>query len=516
MRSQNLRLKIMSFPSYKTASAEPSDDRVGELGFGQPGSSYAAAMRKDAARQLIDILAAMPALIRDHSKPADFLLALCDQIHLQVPEIRVSAWAVTGVNPPEMAALHPQNGNANDPAPERPGPNVVKKVINSLAQGCWVSQWQREQRHKTAETLFSDRPEWAMCVPVLLSERERFLLYATGARNRDRTELRELQQVLAALGSIAKQHLATARVRERQGQIGQFFSPLLRSVLTSEAGESTELLKPGEFEVTICFFDLRGFSRETENARQTLSDAGGVLRHFGRLERILGEAANVIFEAGGIIIDFQGDAILACWGIPLPGAPSSPIRQAITAARRIIEMMESHDWPRDASNLRCGIGMTHGRVLAGLFSAQHDGQPLLSKYTVIGAPVNQAARLEAVTKKFGVPVLIDGEVAKNLPSEDALIRRIARVRPAGMNLVVELFELVLPKEVGGTSITAAGVAAYQHALELFERGDFEGAAEAMREVPRDQIELFLSEQITAMRCYGAPVNWDGVINLTSK
>ena len=497
---------------------ESPNDRAAELTYTLSASDFAAVMRKGAAKKLIDILAAMPALSRDHPKPTDFLVALCDHIHFHVAEIQVSAWAVISLDKfPEIIPLHQPNKITDDNPLPQPSRYLVKKAISSLAQGCWVSQWNRDTAGSGATpSLISSNVEWAMCVPVLLSERERFMLYATGTRSMDKVELRELQQVLAALGAMAKQHLVTAIAKERQGQIGQFFSPLLRSLLISESGESAALLKPGEFDVTICFFDLRSSSRQTENAGLHINDAGGISNHFARLEKILGEAANVIFETGGIIVDFQGDAILACWGVPLPGAPPEPRHQAIIAARQIIEMMTEYDWPKDDSNLQCGIGMTHGKALAGLFTAQHLGQALLAKYTVIGPPVNQAARLETMTKKFCVPILIDGEIAKNLSTGETLVRRIATVRPAGMSQVVEVYEMVLPKEFGGTGISAEGVVAYQTALQLFERGDFDAAAEAMRTVPRDSIELFLSEQITVMRRHGAPVNWDGVINLTSK
>ncbi len=497
---------------------EMQNEQVAEGTYTLPASSFAAAIRKGAAQKLIDILAAMPSLIRDHPQPADFLVALCDHIHLHVAEIRVSAWSVTSIGKlPEITSLHQANQTNEAVSLSQPSRYLVKKALSSLAQGCWMSQWSRDTAASGATpSMIASNAEWAMCVPVLLSERERFMLYASGTRTMDRIELRELQQVLAALGAMAKQHLLTAFTKERQGQIGQFFSPLLRSLLISDARESTALLNPGEFEVTICFFDLRSFSRETENAGLHDSDAMEISKHFARLEKILGEAASVIFETGGIIVDFQGDAILACWGVPLPGTPSSPVGQAISAARQIIEMMEDYDWPKDVSNLRCGIGMTHGKVLAGLFTAQHLGQALLSKYTVIGAAVNQAARLEAMTKKFCVPVLIDGEVARNLSGQDAPVRRIARVKPAGMSQVVEVYEMVLPKELGGTGISVDGTIAYQNALQLFESGDYETAAEVMRTVPRDQIELFLSEQITMMRRHGAPANWDGVITLPSK
>jgi len=497
---------------------ETPTDRAAELTYTLSASDFAAVMRKGAAKKLIDILAAMPALSRDHPQPADFLVALCDHIHLHVSEILVSAWSVLSLDKlPEIIPLHqPIQAGDENPLPQ-PSRYLVKKAMSSLAQGCWVSQWSRDLAGSGATpSIISSNVEWAMCVPVLLSERERFILYATGMRNMDRVELRELQQVLAALGAMAKQHLVTAVAKERQGQIGQFFSPLLRSLLISDSGESAALLKPGEFEVTICFFDLRSSSREAENAALHFNQAEGISNHFSRLEKILGEAAGMIFETGGIIVDFQGDAILACWGVPFPGAPPEPRRQAITAARQIIEMMTEYDWPKDDSNLQCGIGMTHGKALAGLFTAQHLGQALLAKYTVIGPLVNQAARLETMTKKFCVPILIDGEVAKNLSGQETLVRRIAKVRPVGMSQVIEVYEMVLPKEFGGTGISADGVVAYQTALQLFESGDFEAAAEAMRAVPRDPIELFLSEQITAMRRHGAPVNWEGVINLTSK
>ncbi len=519
-----LELKIgESFKAGLTAfqfliERETPTDRAAELTYSLSASDFAAVMRKGAAKKLIDILAAMPALSRDHPKPSDFLVALCDHIHLHVSEILVSAWSVASLDKlPEIIPLRqPIQTIGDDPLPQ-PSRYLVKKALSSLAQGCWVSQWSRDLAGSgTTPSILSSKVEWAMCVPVLLSERERFILYATGMSNLDRVELRELQQVLAALGAMAKQHLLTALAKERQGQIGQFFSPLLRSLLVSESGESAALLKPGEFEVTICFFDLRSSSREAENARLQLNGAGGISNHFARLEKILGEAANVIFETGGLIIDFQGDAILACWGVPFPGAPQEPRRQAITAARQIIEMMAEYDWPKDESNLQCGIGMTHGKALAGLFTAQHLGQALLAKYTVIGPPVNQAARLETMTKKFCVPILIDGEVAKNLSGEEILVRRIAKVRPAGMNHVVEVYEMVLPKEFGGTGISSEGIAAYDAALQLFENGKFDAAAEAMPAAPRDAIEQFLSEQITAMRRHGAPVNWDGVINLMSK
>jgi len=274
------------------------------------------------------------------------------------------------------------------------------------------------------------------------------------------------------------------------------------------------LLQPGEYEATICLFDLRGSSRVAEEV--SLIGQAAIAQHFAHLEGILGEATDVIFATGGIVIDFQGDAILACWGVPPTAAPQNPILQASNAARRIVDLMMEHDWPVGESNLRCGIGITSGKVLAGLFTARGPDRTLLAKYTVIGPPVNHAARLESMTKKFGVPILIDGAVAAALTGQNVPLRRIAAVRPAGMNWIIHIHEMVMPKAAGGTGVTAEGIEAYETALAFFEKGNFDAAAEAMRKVPHDQIELFLSEQITAMRRQSAPKDWEGVINLSSK
>lgn len=399
------------------------------------------------------------------------------------------------------------------PAQTLPSRQLLKQAFSSSGGDSVVSFWNRHTEAGLPST-FSSGPEWAMCIPISLTEREHFALYATGVYKLPSPEQREVQQILAAIGAIAKQHLLAARAKERQGQIGQFFSPALRSILFGEIAQADQLLQPGEYEATICFFDLRGSSRVAEE--MSLSGQAAIVKHFAHLEAILGEATEVIFETGGIVIDFQGDAILACWGVPPTTAPQNPILQASSAARRIVDLMIEHDWPASESNLRCGIGITSGKVLAGLFTARGPGRTLLSKYTVIGPPVNHAARLESMTKKFGVPILIDGAVATVLIRQNVPLRRIAAVRPAGMNQVIHIHEMIMPKEASGTGVTAEGIQAYETALALFEKGDFDAAAEAMRQVPHDQIELFLSEQITAMRRQGVAKDWDGVINLLSK
>jgi adenylate cyclase len=425
-----------------------------------------------------------------------------------------------GDGSPEVFALQqplPGNEPEKELVPIVPSRRLVKQVFEAEDYTSVVSVWSREQAtHDPHLSLLASGAAWAMCIPLKLSERERFAFYATGKHLLPGADPHEIQQILAALGAMATQHLLAARMRERRAQIGQFFSPALRTIMLGDTTRVEEALKPVEHEATICFFDLRGSSRLAEKSHGQGNSESPVAEYFARLESILGEATNVVFQSGGIVIDFQGDAILACWGVPHRQTMTSSVCQAGMAGRRIVELMVEHAWPQGDANLRCGLGITSGKVLAGLFTAQCTGQPLLSKYTVMGPPVNQAARLESLTKKFAVPILMDSSSAAALAGENILLRRIAAVRPAGMSQIVQVYELVLPRELGGTGVTETGARAYESALRCFESGDLEAAAEAMRFVPDDQIKLFLSENLAGMRHHGAPTEWDGVINLLSK
>ena len=496
-------------------------DPAPELTYTLSARDFSSALHQPGLRSFMEVVTQMPTLMRENHTPADFLVALCQTLRAHVRGLQVTAWSVQRREDwPEVRALHHSSfpaTPAQELPPVTPSRHLTKQAFAAAGDDAVVSVWSRKQSMpESQQSIISSGAEWAMCIPIALSEQEQFALYVTGGKNIALGPGQgEVEQILAALGALAKQHLHAARAKERRGQIGQFFSPALRSILLDTSGLE-QALKPGEHEATICFFDLRGSSRLAENLDAETHGRPAVAGYFARLEKILGEAAHAIFQTGGIVIDFQGDAILGCWGVPHEKAPPAPARQAIVACKRIVELMQEQDWPAGDANLRCGIGITSGKVLAGLFTAKSQDQALLSKYAVMGPAVNQASRLEGLTKKFSVPILIDAGVATALAVEDFLARRIAAVRPAGMSQVVHVYELVLPVELGGTGIAALDVAAYETALALFEQGDFVAAAKALRSVPRDQINSFLAEQIALMQQHGPSTEWQGVISLATK
>jgi adenylate cyclase len=148
-----------------------------------------------------------------------------------------------------------------------------------------------------------------------------------------------------------------------------------------------------ELEVAVLFVDVVGSTRlAAERPPQEV---------VSRLNAFFGVVVEVVEDCGGWINKFEGDAALAVFGAPLPLEDAAGC--ALKAARTMAERLAA-----EVDGLRAGIGVSAGEAVAGNIGAESRFE-----YTVIGDPVNEAARLCELAKET------DGRV---LASEDALQR----------------------------------------------------------------------------------------------
>jgi adenylate cyclase len=150
------------------------------------------------------------------------------------------------------------------------------------------------------------------------------------------------------------------------------------------------------------------------------------------INRFLAAVGSAIVEAGGTLNQIQGDGVLALFG--LRGSAAEACRRAVMAcgmiARNVrhLNSLLAHDLP---DPIRFGIGIHAGTAIAGDI-----GYEQYVTFTVIGDPVNVAARLQDLTKLFGCEVLISEEVydhagfgPDDLPQHDVEARgRLSGVR----------------------------------------------------------------------------------------
>jgi adenylate cyclase len=129
--------------------------------------------------------------------------------------------------------------------------------------------------------------------------------------------------------------------------------------------------------VAALFVDIAG---STALVRRT-----GPEEMVGLLNRFFEVVVETIEGAGGLVNKFEGDAALCVFGAPADHA--DPAGAALQAARRICDAV------RAAGEVDVGVGVACGRVWAGQVGAASR-----LEYTVIGDPVNEAARLTELAK----------------------------------------------------------------------------------------------------------------------
>lgn len=178
----------------------------------------------------------------------------------------------------------------------------------------------------------------------------------------------------------------TAGLAERErlrDAFGTFVDPTLTDRVLREGTD----LAGEEVELSLLFMDVRGFTALSERV-----DARGVV---STLNDLYGIVVPVILRHGGHANKFIGDGVLAVFGAPerLPDHAD----RAVTAGLEIAQLVKR----RYDGKLRVGIGVNSGRVVVGTIGG---GGRL--DFTVIGDPVNTAARVEAATRQTGDDVLI--------------------------------------------------------------------------------------------------------------
>jgi adenylate cyclase len=174
-----------------------------------------------------------------------------------------------------------------------------------------------------------------------------------------------------------------------------------------------------EVEVSILFCDVRDFTGFAERA--------GASEVVERLNQLFEVVVPIVARHGGHIDKFVGDGLIAVFGAPEPFRDHAD--RAVAAGTEMVSAVEEGV----AGELRIGVGINSGRVIAGSIGG---GGRL--NFSVIGDPVNIAARVEAVTRETGDDLLITAATRDRLRRDVPLVARGA-VDLKGKSEPVEVF-----------------------------------------------------------------------------
>ena len=269
--------------------------------------------------------------------------------------------------------------------------DTLLKQVQATHQGVLTSDAISDERFSTSQSIIALGVRSAMAVPLLSGDEVKGIMFLD---SRERvaaftTKDLEVLSAIAAHASVALENSEYARALEREAeqraQLSRFLSPAL---VEQAARGALELAKGGQLtELTILFSDIRGFTSMSE--KLPAQEVVKVLNDYFEL------MVDILFEHGGILDKFIGDALMGLWGAPVR-RPDDATR-AVQAAVQMQAKLREFNAERVADGkppLQIGIGLHTGQVVVG-----NMGSSKALSYTAIGDGVNLASRLCGVARE---------------------------------------------------------------------------------------------------------------------
>ena len=232
--------------------------------------------------------------------------------------------------------------------------------------------------------------------------------------------------------------------------------------------------------VTILFSDIRGFTTLTESA-----DSSGLVK---QLNEYFQEMVAHVFHHQGSLDKFIGDAVMAVWGNIVSHGIDHDARNAVATALAMRHSLRTlnEDWKkRGMLELAFGIGINHGEVIVGNLGSSEK-----MELTVIGDPVNVASRLEGLTKKYHLDLLLGESMAK-LVGDTYILRTVALVQPKGKTTAANIYT-VIGDGAAQTVSLPVWLARYEDGVRLYRERKFSEAAAEFKQCLAKQPEDYLS------------------------
>ena len=282
-----------------------------------------------------------------------------------------------------------------------------------------------------------------------------------------------------------------------QGAMRRFMT---QEVVDQVMSRDDESLFGTACEASVLFADIRGFTSMAEalSARETVET----------LNELFTELYEAVSANGGVLDKYIGDAVMAVYGAPLSSGHDP--ENALTSGLEMLRMLDgvnARRAERGSEPLRIGIGIATGEVVAGTI-----GSPKRMDYTVIGDSVNLAARLQDLTKTYGVEMLIDETTAKAVEGEHPM-REIDLIAVRGRQRPEVIYEVLArePTDAARREQAHAEYAAGRAALAERRWDEALAAfARASELDPDDRPSRLMAARARALARTPPDSQWDGV------
>ncbi len=258
-------------------------------------------------------------------------------------------------------------------------------------------------------------------------------------------------------------------------------------------------------ECTVMFTDVADFTTTSES----LSPEQVV--HFMNI--YLDAMTDIIIKEGGFVDKFIGDEIVAVFGAPnpLPDHAARACRATLRMAERVVELQPAFREAGCPTAIFARTGMCTGEVVIGNMGSENR-----MNYTAMGNTMNLGARIQGITKMYGVCNLVNQTTATAAGNTEFVFREIDAVRVKGKKQAERMIELMGFKAQGEAFEALA--TGYAEALAAYRQQQWDDALNRLAPLiaSGDGPAMRLAARCREYLKEPPPDGWDGVTNMLTK
>jgi adenylate cyclase len=232
--------------------------------------------------------------------------------------------------------------------------------------------------------------------------------YVSDAAWRTQTVLLALLTAVLAAAVARSRTLLRRQVTDHlaRASLARYFSP---NVVDALASAGVAGMAARRQPVAVLFADIRGFTR--------LSESLGTEATIELLTEFHERFTRIVFEHGGTLEKYIGDAVMATFGTPSRGVDDAG--RALQCAWHLAD--EAHRWSRERESrgrapVSLGIGVHYGEGVLGSIGDAHR-----LDYVVVGDTVNVASRLERLTRQLDVELVVSDALVGRIREEASIV-----------------------------------------------------------------------------------------------
>lgn len=322
------------------------------------------------------------------------------------------------------------------------------------------------------------------------------------------SEVAARSDALGELAQVFSHMVQTVKAREQELEkllqaYGRFVPDEYLQFLGKQSIVDFQLGDHVSKEMAIMFSDLRSFT--------TMAEQMTPQENFNFINTYLQQISPEIRKHNGFIVKYMGDGLMAVF----PDGVDDAIQAGIMKVEQLQKLNQSRKINGEIP-LNIGIGIHVGDTMVGII-----GDANRMQADALSDHVNLTARLESLTKYYGISLLISGDVVKRLSQPEKYhIRFLDRAIVKGRQEAITICEVLDIEVEPVRSLKIQTLPIFDEGLEQYCQGNFANAQDCFEHIvelnPADKPSQIYLRRIQELLENSLPANWNGVWRFTQK